>query len=177
MKIKSQKGSIALFVLIALLFYMGFLLLLYANNLNKVKTITEKTDILKGIYERNIDNINDVYNTEMAKKDNIKPIIKDIPTTITVGETKIEDPYVEYGASGGTTEYKAFEQTFSTLNELVEYVTINDLYGVCDIEINAYGNNGLITKENIQIEILSEDMQIDNNNTTEDTNNIENAIE
>lgn len=177
MKIKSQKGSIALFVLIALLFYMGFLLLLYASNLNKIQTITEKTEILKGIYERNIDNIDDVYNTEMARKDNIKPIIKDIPTTIIVNVTQLEESYVEYGQTGGKTEYKAFEQIFSTLNELVEYVTINNLYGTCDIEINAYGNNGLVTKENIQIEILSEDMQIDNNNLAEDANNIENAIE
>lgn len=155
MKIKSQKGSIALFVLIALLFYMGFLLLLYANNLNKIQTITEKTDILKGIYERNIDNINDVYNTEMAKKDNIKPIIKDIPTTINVGETEIEDPYVEYGASGGTTEYKVFSRTFTTIGDIVNYVSRNDSYGKQTISITAIGNNNLITKQDIEIEFIS----------------------
>ena len=54
MKLKSQKGSITIFVLIALLFYTAFLLLMYAANTNKFKTITEKSDILKGIYERNI---------------------------------------------------------------------------------------------------------------------------
>ena len=39
MKVKSQNGSITIFVLVALLFYMAFLLLLYANNLNKIQTI------------------------------------------------------------------------------------------------------------------------------------------
>lgn len=154
MKIKSQKGSIALFVLIALLFYTGFLLLLYANNLNKIQTITEKTDILKGIYERNIDNINDVYNTEIAKKDNVKPIIKDIPTTINVGETEIEDPYVEYGASGGTTEYKVFSRTFTTIGDIVNYVEENNSYGKQTISITAIGNNDLVIQQDIEIEFI-----------------------
>lgn len=70
MKVKSQKASVAIFVLVALLFYMGFLLLLYANNLNKVQTITEKAGILKSIYKRNVndDSINDIYNRKMAEK-------------------------------------------------------------------------------------------------------------
>ena len=62
MKVKSQRGSISIFVLIALLFYMAFLLLLYANNLNKVQTISEKVEILKNIYRQNYDNVDEVYN-------------------------------------------------------------------------------------------------------------------
>ena len=42
MRIKSGKGSISIFVLIALLFYIGFLMLLYAGNLNKMQTISQK---------------------------------------------------------------------------------------------------------------------------------------
>lgn len=69
MKLKSQKGSITIFVLIALLFYTAFLLLMYAANTNKFKTISEKSDILKGIYEKNTsdESINNLYskkNTE-----------------------------------------------------------------------------------------------------------------
>ena len=55
MKLKSQKGSITIFVLIALLFYTAFLLLMYAANTNKLVAIQEKSDILKGIYEKNTD--------------------------------------------------------------------------------------------------------------------------
>ena len=63
MKLKLQKGSVTIFVLIALLFYTSFLLLLYAANTNKLVSIKEKSDILKGIYEKNTDNnsINELY--------------------------------------------------------------------------------------------------------------------
>ena len=63
MKLKSQKGSITIFVLVALLFFTAFLLLMYAANTNKFKTISEKSDILKGIYEKNIgdDSIDNLY--------------------------------------------------------------------------------------------------------------------
>ncbi len=66
MKFKSQKGSVTVFVLIALLFYTAFLLLMYAANTNKLVATKEKSDILKGIYEKNIDSvsINDLYNKE-----------------------------------------------------------------------------------------------------------------
>lgn len=69
MKIKSQKGSITIFVLVALLFYTAFLLLMYAANTNKFKTISEKSDILKGIYEKNIsdESINNLYNKKKAE--------------------------------------------------------------------------------------------------------------
>lgn len=69
MKIKSQKGSITIFVLIALLFYTAFLLLMYTANTNKLVAIKEKSDILKGVYEQNIDDdsINNIYNKKMAE--------------------------------------------------------------------------------------------------------------
>ena len=61
MRLKSQKGSITIFVLVALLFYTAFLLLMYAANTNKFKTISEKTDIIKEIYEKNINDIDEIY--------------------------------------------------------------------------------------------------------------------
>lgn len=162
MKFKSQKGSVALFVLIALLFYIGFLLLLYANNLNKIQTISEKIDFIKSIYERNINNIDDVYNRRFAKNDNMQPVIKDIPTRIITNNipsiinnvTKIEDSYEEYGNLGGNAEYIAFDNTFSSLKEVVSYANINNLYGDCNIEINAYGNNGKNESKSENIEII-----------------------
>lgn len=162
MKFKSQKGSVALFVLIALLFYMGFLLLLYANNLNKIQTISEKIEFVKSIYEKNINNIDDVYNRRFAKNDNVQPIIKDIPTKIITNKiesiannvTKIEDLYEEYGKLGGKTDYIAFGNTFSSLKEVVNYANTNNLYGDCNIEINAYGNNGKKTTETKTVQII-----------------------
>ncbi len=71
MKLKSQKGSITIFVLIALLFYTAFLLLMYAANTNKLVAIKEKSDILKGIYAKNTDDnsIEDIYNRKTAVND------------------------------------------------------------------------------------------------------------
>lgn len=162
MKLKSQKGSIALFVLIALLFYVGFLLLLYANNLNKIQTISEKINLIKSIYEKNVNEIDDVYNRRIAGNDNMQPVIKDIPVriltnnieTVNNNVTSIKDSYEEYGALGGKTEYIAFNNTFSSLKDVVQYATTNNLYGDCNIEINAYGNNEKKSTKQQTIQIL-----------------------
>ena len=69
MRIKSGKGSISIFVLIALLFYIGFLMLLYAGNLNKTQTISERAEAIKAIYSRNFNNIDDVYNRRLSKNE------------------------------------------------------------------------------------------------------------
>ena len=71
MKLKSQKGSITIFVLVALLFYTAFLLLMYAANTNKLIAIKEKSDILKGIYGKNTDSssISDIYNRNGVEYD------------------------------------------------------------------------------------------------------------
>ncbi len=70
MRFKSQKGSITIFVLVALLFYTAFLLLMYAANTNKFKTISEKSEILKGIYEKNTsdESINNIYNKKNTEQ-------------------------------------------------------------------------------------------------------------
>lgn len=50
---KKDKGSIAIFVLVALLFISGFLLILYASNVNKSKTVKEQLNIISDIYAYN----------------------------------------------------------------------------------------------------------------------------
>lgn len=154
MNFKNEKGSIALFVLIALLFYMGFLLLMYANNLNKVQTITEKIGLTKEIYEKNVNNINEVYNRRLARNDKNKPVIKDIPSEIITNITPLSDSYEEYGFTGGNVEYIAFNKVFTSLKELINYSMQNNLYGNTNIEIKAYGNNNIVTKENKEVEIV-----------------------
>lgn len=161
MKFKSQKGSVALFVLIALLFYMGFLLLLYANNLNKIQTISEKIELIKSIYEKNINNIDDVYNRRFAKNDNVQPTIKDIPTMVIINHingienniTNLKDTYEEYGPTGGRAEYFMFDKEFTSFKEAIDYANQNDLYGNRLLKVNAYGNNGLVTNEEMNIDI------------------------
>lgn len=161
MKFKSQKGSVALFVLIALLFYMGFLLLLYANNLNKIQSISEKIEFIKSIYEKNVNNIDDVYNRRFAKNDNVQPIIKDIPNMVIINHingienniTELKDTYEEYGPTGGRVEYFMFDKEFASFKEAMAYANENNLYGNQLLKVNAYGNNGLVTNEEMNIDI------------------------
>lgn len=47
---KRDKGSIGIFVLIALLFMSGFLLILYASNVNKSKIVKEQFNTISDIY-------------------------------------------------------------------------------------------------------------------------------
>lgn len=154
MNLKNEKGSIALFVLIALLFYIGFLLLMYANNLNKVQAITEKIGLTKEIYEKNMNNINEVYSRRLARNDKNKPVIKDIPSKIITNVTPLSDSYEEYGLTGGNAEYIAFDNVFTSLKELINYSIQNDKYGNTNIEIKAYGNNNIVTKANKEVEIV-----------------------
>ena len=63
MVLKSKKGSIAMFVFIAVVFFSTTLLLLYGVNMNGMQTVDEKSKILKNTYEKNTNNesIDDLY--------------------------------------------------------------------------------------------------------------------
>lgn len=50
MNVKKDKGSIAIFVLVALLFMSAFLIISFASNVNKSKTVKEQFNIISGIY-------------------------------------------------------------------------------------------------------------------------------
>lgn len=67
MRGKSEKGSITIFVLVALLFYVSVLLLLYASNAAKMQSITKKAESVKAIYEKNINKEDELYNKRLAK--------------------------------------------------------------------------------------------------------------
>lgn len=153
MKIKSGKGSISIFVLIALLFYIGFLMLLYGGNLNKVQTISERAEAIKAIYSRNFNNIDDVYNRRLSQNDNMQPVIN-WPTKIITNVTDVKSTYEEFGPTGGKVEYVVSNQTFSSIKELVDNIIENSSYGTKSITATAYGNNGLVTTEEKNIDII-----------------------
>ena len=54
MNLRGKKGSIAIFVLIALLFMASFLIIMFSGNINKSKTVKEQIDIIKEIYGKNL---------------------------------------------------------------------------------------------------------------------------
>lgn len=66
--LKQEKGSVTLFVLIAMLFFVMFLVGLYIVNSNGEATSIAETKRIKEIYEQGINNIDDVYITLVNKQ-------------------------------------------------------------------------------------------------------------
>ena len=61
--LKEEKGSITLFVLIAMLFFVMYLIGMYMLSANSESSLTRETARIKEIYEQGVNNIDDVYNT------------------------------------------------------------------------------------------------------------------
>lgn len=58
---KNEKGSLALFVTIAMLFFMSFLLALFLSTSNEQKTQLAVTARIKQTYEKDLDNVEEIY--------------------------------------------------------------------------------------------------------------------
>lgn len=69
--IKSEKGSLALFVTIAMLFFMAFLLALFLSTANEQKTQLAVTARIKETYEQDLDNVNEIYNSFVGTEEYI----------------------------------------------------------------------------------------------------------
>lgn len=55
MRLKNEKGSITIFVLVGLLFMSAFLIISYSNNLNKSKVVKEQLNIINNVYYKGND--------------------------------------------------------------------------------------------------------------------------
>ena len=71
----------------------------------------------------------EIYNIGLAKQDSTEPTIKSLPNPVIISDsnvvTTIEDTYVVYGMLGGTTEYLAFGESFSSMENIVNHVIEN----------------------------------------------------
>lgn len=65
--IKEEKGSITLFVLISMLFFAMFLVAMYVLSANNESSQIAEVDRIKQIYEQGVNNIDDVYKTQLEK--------------------------------------------------------------------------------------------------------------
>ena len=61
-KLVNQKGSITLFVLLAMIFFIIIILNMTMNVANKKQSQISEYDKIKQEYEKNINNIDQVYN-------------------------------------------------------------------------------------------------------------------
>ena len=66
-RLKEEKGSITLFVLVSMLFFVLFLAGIYMLSNAKEQTGISETGKIKQIYEKDVNNIADVYATELRK--------------------------------------------------------------------------------------------------------------
>lgn len=66
--LKQEKGSIALFVIIAMLFFTMYLVGMYMLSANSQSQQIAETKKIKEIYEENVNNIDDVYQTLIENK-------------------------------------------------------------------------------------------------------------
>lgn len=66
-KLKDEKGSITLFVLISMLFFAMYIVGMYALSANTESSGIAEVAKIKEIYEQGVDNIDDVYKTELEK--------------------------------------------------------------------------------------------------------------
>lgn len=76
-RLKQEKGSITLFVVVSMLFFVLFLTGIYMIATSKEQTGISETKRIKEIYEKDINRIDDVYQTvEEGLKQNLKDVIK-----------------------------------------------------------------------------------------------------
>jgi len=62
-RLKQEKGSAALFVLLAMLFFVIYLVGMYIYSANAEASQLEEMQVIKQTYEQGINNIDDVYET------------------------------------------------------------------------------------------------------------------
>lgn len=65
--LKNEKGSITLFVLISMLFFVMYIVGMYMLSAGKESSQIAETAKIKEIYEQGVNNIDDVYQTELKK--------------------------------------------------------------------------------------------------------------
>ena len=61
MKLKSEKGSITVFVIVAFIFCMAILINLYWTSTNSQVTVLQAEQRLKEIYGEDVNNIDQIY--------------------------------------------------------------------------------------------------------------------
>ena len=152
MKLKSNKGSIAIFVLVGLLFMSAFLIIMYAANVNKSKTIQEQFNIISGIYSKGIvaESYTDAY-TALRKK-NRQTMTASIENSDTLKLTKtFNENMSNYRIYGNS-----IQDGTPTPDNPVEIQSVGDL--ITDTTDSNYGKYKIpikLTNENEESEITN----------------------
>lgn len=110
--LKEEKGSITLFVLIAMLFFVMYLVGMYMLSANSESSLTRETARIKEIYEQGVNNIQDVYNTlERKNKTEVNA-----PKLVT-GMTPVKWNETEFIKTTSYDEWYSYENTSAQKQE------------------------------------------------------------
>ena len=106
MKLKNQKGSITIFVLIGVLFMAAFLIIAYGANVNNSKVVKEQFNIISDIYMPNeniVDSYTEAYTDLRTKKKQILTKSVDNNSKIEIEKCYADDivNYKIYGSENG----------------------------------------------------------------------------
>lgn len=107
--LKEEKGSITLFVLIAMLFFAMYLVGMYMLSASTEGSITKETARIKEIYEQGVNDIDDVYNT-LEKRNKIEPNAPNAPNVTGFAQKT----YVTWELNEEKTEYEINDTQIST---------------------------------------------------------------
>lgn len=65
--LRSNNGSITLFILIAIIFFLAIVINLYINSKNHEQAVDSYIEEIKREYEKDINNIDEIYEQEISK--------------------------------------------------------------------------------------------------------------
>lgn len=141
---KKEKGAIGIFVLIGMLFMASFLMILFANNMNKEKGIQEQFEILEKIYALSGGDesvYQKVYEDLREKNKQILTASVENKGNMELTKTFAEE-VTNYKIYGKTIEYQEVEYIESTGTQYIDTKT----YLTVDTEIQSEflftGSNG-----------------------------------
>lgn len=151
MNVKDNKGSITIFVVVGLLFMTAFLMISYANILNKSKISKEQFNIISNIYSYNDSDANAyerAYTALRKKKAQTLTAVVENSKEIELTKTLAES-LSDYKIYGNTIEDNITSSELPEEYQQVEYI---ESTGAQYIDTNLYGNINLTADIDIEIE-------------------------
>lgn len=124
---RSEKGSITLFVLLAILFFLIVIFSLFISSSNKDRIQISELDKIKKGYEESISNIDEIYNETLdSQSDNIPPTTTAPTATSTTTTIKVTSKQIDNESGIKLIEYSIYKnnvwspwQTSNTFTDLV----------------------------------------------------------
>ena len=153
-KFFSEKGSVTLFILIAIIFFLMVSLNVYSSNKNKIIAQTEEIKAIEENYNKDLDNMDEIYDN----------LIKADFKTVFIKQSSINSPNkVEYNLSEWTNENVIAKVTINSENnpeaQLQVKVTSKKTGNTITYNQSQVDNNEVIITENSTVVVTFGDKE------------------